>query len=271
MSDVDVFDGIEDVVQPIVSGDNTPPVDVVAEGEPEPQLPSDDDSSDSSEATSETESAEAENKPVETVSEIPAGAVSVTEFAAYVTAELMRAAFESGGVLKGNEFTVPQDVYQTVRASRDRIPHVFVKDANSKEARVYILKDEAFVWWMARRDRLKDRGTGATRASNRTAEENLVLLAGAVEKALYAKSRLDMWTAKVEQTQKLVDKYKGFLKEQEVAEETVTLAIQEATDEFDTAQKIKADEKAAKAKKSGKTDESDNAIETDTDTSDDNE
>lgn len=260
MSDtVDLFDGIDDPAttqaqpetasQPETSAEN-----VAVESDTTNTVNSD--STDSNEESTETEDA----KPVETVTEIPAGAISVTDFAQYVTTELMRKAFESGEGVQGNEFTVPQAIYQTVKASRDRIPHVLVKGPEDKEARVYILKDEAFVWWMARREKLKDRGAGATtRASNRTAEENLSLLEGAVEKALYAKARLAMWTERVEQTAKLVDKYKGFLADQEVDTNTVELAIQTATDTFNEEQKQKADEKAAKAKKSGTPAESDNA------------
>lgn len=263
MSDVDVFDGIADETT------SAPVTDAPVESEKSEDAPATTDESlppvgpDHEAANGEATPTDEPSKPIETVTEIPTGAVSVTDFAQFVTTELMRAAFESGAGLQGNEFTVPQAIYQTVKASRDQIPHVLVKGPEDKEARVYILKDEAFVWWMARREKLKDRGVGgSTRASNRTAEENLALLEGAVVKALYSQSRLDMWTERTAQATKLVEKYKGFLTDQEVAEETVTLAIQTATDEFNAEQKIKADEKekAAKAKKSG-TAESDNANE----------
>ena len=251
MSDVDLFDGLSDeTATPTaeVSAD-APTSTVVAETETPATDP----------ATAETDTEPTPNtKPIETVAEAPADAVSVTEFAAYITQVLMKAKFAAGEDMDGTEFTVPQAVYQTVKASKDPIPHVLVKAEGDAEARVYILKTDAEPWWMARRERISTRGAGATRASNRTAEENLTLLAGAVTKSLYALARQAMWNDRVEQTAKLVDKYKGFLKEQEVAEETVTLALQEATDVFNAEQKAKADEKALKAKKSGKVEPEDN-------------
>lgn len=251
MSDVDLFDGIEDD-----SATDSPAEETTSENEVEVS-----EGTETSEVTEEVKPATEDTKPpVEVLNEIPAGCVSVTDFAQFITTELMRKAFESGEGIDGTEFTVPQAVYQTVKASRDPIPHVLVKGPDDKEARVYILKDAAFEYWMARREKLKERGvSGSTKASNRTSEENLALLEGAVVKSLYAQTRLKMWTEKVEQTEKLVEKYKGFLKDQEVNTDTVDLAIQTATSEFEAEQKAKADEKAAKAKKSGEPAVEDNA------------
>jgi hypothetical protein len=196
---------------------------------------------------------ETEDKPVETVPSIPQGAVSVTEFAQWITQELIKAKMLAGEELDGTEYTVPQAVYQTVKAQRDRIPHVLVRAEGETEARVYIQKDEAFIWWMARREKLKDRGAGAKAASNRTPEDNLTLLGQAVQKALYAQSRQKMWNERVDQTAKLVEKYRNFLSDASVGSDTIELAIQEATDAFNAEQAQKAEEKAAKAKKNAQT------------------
>lgn len=194
--------------------------------------------------------------PVETFATVPAGTVSVTEFASIVTQRMMRAKIEQGEDLDGSEYVVPQAVYQTVKAQRDRIPHVLVQGEGDKEARVYIKTDEAIVWWLARNERLASRGSGSgARASQRSAEDLLLLLGAAVHKNLYAESRLAMWTKKLEQAGNLVTKYKGFLSDASVSEETIALTIAEATSEFETEQATKEAEKAAKAKKSGETDE----------------
>ncbi len=197
-------------------------------------------------ATSEQTSADAEESPVETFAEVPEGTMAITEFASYMTQLLMRKRFESGEELDGSEYVVPQAVYQTVKAQRDRIPHVIVKGPEDKEGRVYVKKDEATEWWLNRRDRLATRGTGAKAASSRTPEENLTLLAVAVGKAAYAKSRHQMWAQRVEQSDNLVEKYKGFLSDANVSEDTITLTIQEATDAFNAEQAEKAKEKASK-------------------------
>lgn len=187
--------------------------------------------------------------PIETVSEIPAGAVSVTEFARLISQHLMTVKIKAGEDLDGTEFTVPQSVYQTVKASKDRIPHVLVKSADDDEPRVYILTDAAMPWWMARREKLATRGAGSTRASNRTPEDNLTLLSAAVQKALYANDRQAMWIERAEQAKNLVDKYKGFLKDASVAEDTVALAVQEATDAYAAEKAEKAAEKEKASKK----------------------
>ena len=237
MTDVSIFDELEtdapttDVdASPVVSENTDVPTETTPESVPE-----------------------TEDKPVETVSSIPPGAVSVTEFAQFVTQELIKAKVTNGEDLDGTEYVVPQAIYQTVKAQKNRIPHVLVKGENETEARVYIQKDEAFTWWMARRENLKDRGTGAKSASNRTPEDNLVLLGQAVTKSLYAQSRQTMWNARVDQAAKLVEKYRGFLSDANVDTDTMELAIQEATEAFEAEQAEKAKEKAAKAKKSGKT------------------
>lgn len=213
------------------------------------EAPSATDANGSTEATEPSDAAnesEQNESPVETVATVPDGAMSITEFAAFMTKTLMRQKFEAGEDLDNSEYVVPQAVYQTVKAQRDRIPHVIVKGSDDTEGRVYILKDEATAWWLNRKDRLATRGQGAARASSRTPEDNLTLLAEAVKKALYANDRHAMWVGRVEQSAKLVDKYKGFLNDASVATETVELAVQEATDQYNAEKAQKEAEKAAK-------------------------
>jgi hypothetical protein len=194
--------------------------------------------------------------PVETVAQIPDGAMSVTEFAAHMTQTLMRAKFQAGEDLDNSEYVVPQAVYQTVKAQRDRIPHVIVKGPEDAEGRVYILRDEATAWWQERKERLSTRGQGAARASSRTPEDNLTLLGEAVRKLHYATDREAMWTARIAQATKLVEKYQGFLTDAKIETETIELAIQEATDQYHAEKAAKDAEKAKNAKK-GKSDNSD--------------
>lgn len=187
--------------------------------------------------------------PQEVLPAQPEGTVSITDFAAHMTAQQIMAKVAKGENPDGTEYVVPTSVYQTVKAKRDPIPHVLVKAEGDKEARVYILKAEATEWWLARAEKLSTRGQGTARASSRTAEQNLELLADAQKRALYALSRLALWQGKVGQTEKLVEKYKGFLKDQDASEEDVDRAIQDGTDRFNTEQAEKA------AKKSKKSDE----------------
>jgi hypothetical protein len=241
-SDVDIFDDLS----------NPAPVGTGAEAASEDQL---------SEAN--TESADSQNSgdtdndesPVETVAQVPDGAMSITEFAAFMTKTLMKEKFEAGEDLDMSEYVVPQSVYQTVKAQRDRIPHVLVKGADDTEARVYILTVPATEWWKARKERLATRGSGAQRASSRTPEDNLNLLATAVNKSLYAIDRRELWVNRVAQTAALVDKYRGFLNDAKVAEETIELAIQEATDQYNADKAEKEAEKASKKGSKDKTDE----------------
>jgi hypothetical protein len=233
-SGVDIFEGVADVATP----ENSDVTDT-----------------NSAEGADVSES-DTPERPIETVAVVPDGAMSVTDFAAHMTQTLMRNKFAAGEDFDQSDYVVPQAVYQTVKAARDRIPQVMVKGENDAEARVYILRDEATTWWLARRDRLSTRGSGTARASSRTADDNLALLGAAVEKYLYALSRQKMWNERVDQNAKLIDKYKGFLSDQSVAEDTVTLTIQEATDNFNAEQAKIAAEKAAKAKKPATADES---------------
>jgi hypothetical protein len=55
-----------------------------------------------------------------------------------------------------------------------------------------------------------------------------------------------MWTGRIEQAAKLVDKYKGFLSDAKVEENTVELAVQEATDQYNAEKAAKEAEKASK-------------------------
>jgi hypothetical protein len=238
-SDLDIFDGLA------TAETSTDDVSVTDQANADATSET---AADTSEQTSDQE-----ESPVETFAEVPEGTMAITEFASYMTQLLMRKRFEAGEELDGSEYVVPQSVYQTVKAQRDRIPHVIVKGPEDKEGRVYVKKDEATEWWLNRRDRLATRGTGAKAASSRTPEENLTLLSVAVGKALYAKSRQTMWTQRVEQSDNLVEKYKGFLSDANVSEDTITLTVQEATDAFNAEQAEKAKEKASK--KSAKTDE----------------
>src|SRR6185503_20555389 len=117
-----------------------------------------------SDDTEETEDEEAETtedtRP--TVSEIPEGAVSVTDFAMALT------------FLPDNPYgyVVPQAVYQAAKAKKDPLPHVLVKTEDDNQPRLYILKEEALAAWADRASRNEGRGTGAGKpASKRSADE----------------------------------------------------------------------------------------------------
>jgi len=245
-TDVDIFAGIE------TAGTSTATDDTSTENVTEAT------SGDSQDSATDGSGDATVDAPVETVAEVPDGAMSVTEFAAHMTQALMKAKITAGLDLDANDYVVPQSVYQTVKAQRERIPHILVKGPDDAEPRVYIKRDEATEWWTNRKERLSTRGTGAQRASSRTAEDNLSLLGAAVYKDLYTSSRLALWTGRKEQTTKLIEKYQGFLKEQSVDVDQVSTTIQEATDRFNADMAAKEAEKAAKAKKSGKPVEADN-------------
>jgi hypothetical protein len=172
----------------------------------------------------------------------------------------MREKIANGEDLDGSEYVVPQAVYQTVKAAKDRIPHILVKAEGEPEARVYILRDPALEWWRARRDRIATRGSGTTRASNRTPQENLDLLSAAVGKALYAADRLKMWQDKLDQNTKLVEKKKAMLATQNVDAETIELAVQEGTDTYNTEKAAKAAEKAKSDAKTAATEPSTDVV-----------
>jgi hypothetical protein len=250
MSDVDIFDDIADAPEAVATDSSEQNTDNVV-----------------SESAEQTVEAEVE-VPVETVSSVPDGALSVTDFAAYVTQHLMREKIAAGEDLDGSEYTVPQAVYQTVKATRNRIPHILVKADGDTEARVYILRDEALAWWKVRREHIATRG-GTTRASNRTPEENLNLLTVAVGKALYAKDRLALWVSKSDAADKLIEKKRAMLATQGVDEATMDLAVQEGTDTYNTDKAAKLAEKA-KNSKNGKV-VSDDEVDGGTEIPDDNE
>lgn len=258
MSDVDIFDDIADAPESVATDSEN------AQSEQTDNVVSSGNAEDV-----QLETAEAE-VPVETVASVPDGALSVTDFAAYVTQHLMREKIAAGEDLDGSEYTVPQAVYQTVKAAKNRIPHILVKaDGDTEEqARVYILRDEALAWWKVRRDHIATRG-GTTRASNRTPEENLNLLTVAVGKALYAKDRLAMWTDKSDAADKLIEKKRAMLATQGVDEATMDLAVQEGTDTYNTDKAAKLAEKA-KNSKSGKV-VNDDEVDGGTEIPDDNE
>jgi len=237
-SNVDLFDDLQ-------TGDSVDgTVSETSEGQPATLAA---ESADVENASSTDNSGESESEsPVETVAQVPDGAMSITEFAAFMTKTLMKAKFMAGEDLDGTEYVVPQSVYQTVKAQRDRIPHVLVQGPDDNEARVYVLTDLATSWWESRRERLATRGSGSQRASSRTPEDNLTLLAEAVKKSLYANDRSKMWIERIDQAAKLVDKYKGFLSDAKVEENTVELAVQEATDQYNAEKAAKEAEKSSK-------------------------
>lgn len=186
---------------------------------------------------------------VETVSEVPEGAVSVTEFAALLTRHFMKEKVLANEDFDNTEYVVPTSVYQTVKAAKDKIPHVLVKVEGSDEPKVYILSAEALEWWLARRERLATRGTGISKsASQRTPEDNKVLLAAAVGKLLHAKARAALWAERTESGEKLVNKYKGFLADAKISDDDVALVVQEATDKYNAEMAEKAKVKAASSK-----------------------
>jgi len=240
-TDVDLFDGI---VTDTESDAATDVDDSTTESAESDGLSTDGSNSDD-------ESDDTPDVPVETFATVPAGTVSVTEFAQKMTATLMRKAFESGEDLDNSQYVVPQAVYQTVKAAKNRIPHILVQGPEDAEARVYIKLAEATEWWLLRKDKLSTRGQGAARASSRTPEDNLKLLADAVAKALYAADRSKMWAARSVKADELVEKYNGFLKEQEVPSEDIALAIQQATDTYNT-EKLAKEKEAEDKKKSAK-------------------
>ena len=223
-SDVDIFDGL-------ATTENETPTDANTDVETESEGP---------DTTPET--------PVATVSEVPAGAISVTEFAAQVSQLLMREKITKGEELDGTEYTIPQTVYQAIKAQRNPLPHVLVKDSDS-EPRVYVLFDAALVAWRERLEKNKERGTGAgVRASSRTPEDLLMLLADAVKRSHYAIDRRSLWESNLEQAEKLVAKYRGFLTEAGVENSIVDVAIEEAKATYASEAAVKAAEKAAKKK-----------------------
>lgn len=204
-----------------------------------------------SDTSDNTDSQESEKAEPVVVTTIPDGAVSVTDFASWVSQVLMREKIQDGLDLDGTEYTIPQTVYQAIKAQRNPLPHVLVKDEDDdKEPRVYVLRDEALIAWRERLAKNKERGTGAgVRASSRTPEDLLVLLADAVKRSDYAVSRRTLWETNLDQATKLVTKYKGFLSEAGVDDATVDMAIAEAQTAFKVEQEAKAAEKAAKKSK----------------------
>jgi len=218
-SDVDIFDGLTS---------------------------SDEDKTDNQDT--EDTSGETDSTPIATVSEVPKGAMSVTEFASEVSQRLMREKIVAGEELDGTEYTIPQTVYQAIKAQRNPLPHVLVKDSDS-EPRVYVLFEQAFAAWRDRLAKNKERGTGAgVRASSRTPEDLLMLFGDAVKRALYAVSRKELWESNLEQANKLSTKYRGFLSEAGVEDSVVDVAMTEAETAYKAESEAKAAEKAAKKK-----------------------
>lgn len=193
------------------------------------------DTTNESETSNESSETTTNERDPETLTEVPEGlkVKSITEFAAHMTGEMMKAAVEAGEPIDPQKhYVVPQSVYQTVKAQKDRIPHIKVQAPGDEQARVYIKVDEATPWWLERAERLSTRGQGTARASSREPEDNLRLLAEAVKANLHAIARKELWTERVEQSLTKIDKYRGFLGEQNISEEDVAVRIQTATDEY---------------------------------------
>lgn len=245
MSDVDIFSGLTDESASSTSNEVENEETAVTDapvGAEDNSVPTEDDGK--------------EDPAVETVSDAPEGAMGVTEFAAFLTHTFMKETIEAGGAFDTVAYIVPQAVYQTVKAAKDRIPHVIVLKEGETEGKVYILRDEALEWWRARRERLATRGTGISKsASQRTPEDNMVLLRAAVAKHLYAESRRVMWTERAADGEKLVAKYQGFLADAKVSDDDVAKVIQEATDVFNAEMAEKAKVKEASKKSTKKTEE----------------
>jgi hypothetical protein len=177
-----------------------------------------------------------------TVSDIPKGAVSVTEFARDLT------------LLPGNPYgyITPQTVYQVVRAKRNPLPHVLVKTEDDAQPRVYVLREQAMAEWAERASRLETRGTsGTVTGSKRSPEQLKDALSkedGALWKVLYAQSRRDMWDGEVADRQKTVDKYHRWLKEAGVSADEISDLAASVKEAFDAAEQAKVEEREAKAK-----------------------
>ena len=219
--------------------------DTMTDEQPEPD---ESDTSDETEADTngeaeETEeSAEAETDDRPTVSEIPEGAMSVTDFAALLT------------LTEGNPYgyVVPQSVYQAVKAKNNPLPHVLVKTEDDNQPRVYVLRDEALAAWVDRASRLETRGSGAGKpASKRTPEELKEAFSkedGAVWKSLYADSRRALWDGILEDREKTVDKYARWMKEAGVSADEINDLKASVKEAFDAAEQAKVEEREAKAK-----------------------
>jgi hypothetical protein len=172
----------------------------------------------------------------------PSNFVSITEFAAHMsTVQLVAAIKANQDPDPSKHYVVAQSVYQTVKAQRDPIPHIKVKAEGEEQARVFIDKAKATEWWLARAERLSTRGQGgAARASSRTPEDNLRLLGEAAFAAAHAQARLDLWQERVPQVLEKIEKYRGFLGDQDVSEEDVARAIQDGKDRYHAEQAEKA-------------------------------
>jgi hypothetical protein len=234
VSDLDIFAGLtttagSDSDTDVQETDKT----VIEDEEPETEDDTEDESSE-----------ETEEETV--VSTLPDGAVSVTDFAAWMTQELMREKIHSGEPLTGTEYVLPQPVYQAIKAKKDPLPHVMVKTDDDSEPRVYVLRDEAAKAWRARLVRTATRGAGSLRASTRSADDLLALHAEAVKKVTYAVDRAALWDTNLEKAQKLVAKYESLLRTANVDDTTIKLSATTAVSDYVVEKEEKAAEKAAK-------------------------
>lgn len=231
---------------------------VLADADPD-ETDSDEDENDETDDTDdsdESDSDESENER-EILTEAPTGAMSAQQFAAHITALVFSAKIHNNEQVDASDVVQPASVYQTIRAQRDQIPHVWVQSEGQTEARALIYpiagENGAEAWWMARRERLATRGTlGSRPASARTPEDNLTLLAAAQDRYLYACSRRNLWESNVRKATALIEKYRGFLNDQKVDTGQQELAIQTGTDKFNADQAEKASKKATKDKKGKK-------------------
>lgn len=227
---------------------NDPSVDIFSDFSTADTAAPEDEAEKTNETNADDEAEKTEETPREVLDEVPDGAISVPDFAAFVTQELMKAKFTNGEPLDGTEYTQAVSVYQAIKAQRNPLPHVLVK-GDGEQPRVWLMRDEAFVAWKERLVRLVGRGTGATRASSRTPEDNLILLAEAEKRRLYGLDRKAMWEDDIAQRERLVAKYKGFLKDANVDEETVSTALTEAYDSYQSEKAAKEAEKKSKKEK----------------------
>jgi hypothetical protein len=216
--------------------------DMTAEETPEPETDENptEDETETQESDETDESTDENQEPEATVSEIPAGAVSVTDFAKTLT------------FLPDNPYgyVVPQAVYQAARAKKNPLPHVLVKTEDDNQPRLYILEKEALAQWADRASRNEGRGTGTGKpASKRSADELREALTkenGAVWNLCYAISRRDLWDAAVADRQKTVEKYHRWMTEAGITPDEFADLLAAAKRTFDEAEQAKVEEREAK-------------------------
>lgn len=175
-----------------------------------------------------------------TVSEVPEGAVSVTDFAMALT------------FLEGNPYgyVLPQEVYQAVKAKKKPLASVLVKTEDANQPRVYVLKDEAMAQWAERAANNEGRGSGAGKpGSKRSADELREAFTkedGAVWRLCYANERRNLWDGVVTDRQKTVEKYHRWMTDAGISVDEIADLIAETKKSFDAAEQAKIEEREAK-------------------------